>query len=250
MKNIAKLFFACLLLAPAFAAAQQDQVIDEASIMIEEVYSAPAQKPLPWGGSDEEPTAIDSVKKIVNYAFKVIDFIEKNHPVVNIETDYANAVPEQLTHWTQMTGWQGPDSKTYKFSAKNAVGMEVVTAYYKVHYVWGGSFRGRGKYLTGVTIEPVSITTAWACKLDASAEVKDEDIANIGTETDPVASMVLRLKWKVKTFTKEIEEEAAYRILGNGTLHASGKLFERGLEAKAAARMAKTAEMVKGSSFY
>lgn len=249
MKTVIKILFACALLAPAAARAGQEQEIDESSLMIEEVYSAPASRPLPWVGSDEEPGTIDVVKKIVNYAMKVIDFIEKNRPVVNIETDYANAVPEQMTHWSQMTGWQGPDSKVYKFSAKNLVGMEVVTAYYKVHYVWGGSFRGRGKYLTGVTIEPVTVTTAWACDLDATAEVKDGDIANMGTETDPVASMVLRLKWKVKTFTQNIEEEAAYHVLGDGTLQGAGKLFDRGVEAKVARLSEALSEKVRKSGF-
>lgn len=248
MKTAIKILLACALLAPGLARAGQDQVIDEASLMIEEVYSAPAPRPLPAAAA-EEPGTIDAVKKIVNYAMKIIDFIEKNHPVVNINTDYANAVPEQMTHWSQMTGWQGPDSKVYKFSARNLVGMEVVSAYYKVHYVWGGSFRGRGKYLTGVTIEPVTVTTAWACNLDAVAEVKDGDIANIGTETDPVASMVLRLKWKVKTFTQNIEEEAAYHVLGDGTLQSAGKLFDRGVEAKVARLSESLSKEVRKSSF-
>lgn len=238
MKATIQAFTACLLLAAASNAAARDAAyaIDPASIMIEEIASpqAPARPQAAAG----EPGTIDVVKKIVNQAAKVIEFIEKNHPVVNIETDYANAVPENATHWTQLTGWQGPASRTYKFSAKNAAGMEVVKAVYKVHYAWGGAYKGRGKFLTGVTVEPQSVTAAWACNLDMKAEAPDESIVNAGTPEDPVAQMTLRLRWKVKTFTQNEEGTVSYLVRGDGLLQESGKAFEHGHEAKAAARAA------------
>ena len=100
----------------------------------------------------------------------------------------------------------------------------------KVHYAWGAGFRGKGKYLTGVTIEPVSIVTGWGCKLDVTADVPDETIVNAGTEGAPVAQMDVKLKWHIKTFTQNITEESVFRVRGDGSLQEVGALFERGRE--------------------
>ncbi|MDO8803756.1 MAG: hypothetical protein Q7R35_04945 [Elusimicrobiota bacterium] len=254
MKSSLKLFLASALLLPALSAsalqpAAADLSIDESSLMIEEI-AAPGQAAYPARPADIQSRPIITIKRIINLAFKVIAIIEKNRPVVNITTDYANAVPEGITNWTQLTGWQGPSSRTYLFTAKNPAGMQVVKASYKVHYLWGGNYKGKGKFLTGVTIEPVSVETAWGCKLDLTAEVPDSSVGNAGTDEDPVSSMELHLKWKLKTFTQNIEEKAVYRVQGDGLLSAPGPLFSRGAEARAAARLDAATEKIRNSRFY
>lgn len=226
MKATIKLLLAAALLSPALcASAQQAGTIDESSVMIIPADPGAAALARPAAGGDNP---LDPVKKIVNLAMKIYKIIVKNRPVVHIETDYANAVPEAATHWTQLTGWQGPDSKLYTFTAKNIAGIQVVNASYKVHYVWGASFQGKGRYLTGVTVEPVSVVTGWGCKLDVTADVPDETIVNAGTEEAPVAQMDLKLKWHLKSFAQDLEQEAVYRVRGDGSLQELGALFERG----------------------
>ncbi|HAT73298.1 MAG TPA: hypothetical protein DCS63_10835 [Elusimicrobia bacterium] len=245
MKAFSKLFLTAAFLLPALRvsagqAGADYPVIDESSVMI--TPAAPAARP-----SEPGDNPLDPVKKIVNLAMKIYKVIEENRPVVNIATDYANAVPEDVAHWTQLTGWRGPDSRVYTFSAKNPAGMEIVKASYKVHYAWGAGFKGRGQYLTGVTIEPASVVTAWGCRLDVTADVPDTSVTNAGTGADPVASLDLRLKWRLKTFTQNIEEEAVYRVRGDGELQELGTLFARGREA---ARLETARRSISDSRFY
>ena len=244
MKATIKLLLAAALLSPALCASvQQAELIDADSVMIIPADPGAATLVRPSGNGDNP---LDQFKKIVNLAMKIYNIIVKNRPVVNIATDYANAVPEAATHWTQLTGWQGPDSKLYTFTAKNVAGIQVVNAVYKVHYVWGASFQGRGKYLTGVTIEPVSITTGWGCKLDVTADVPDETIVNAGTGEAPVAQMDLKLKWRLKSFAQDLAQEAVYRVRGDGALQEMGTLFARGREAL---KLEAAEKKIAGSSF-
>ncbi|MBI4351765.1 MAG: hypothetical protein HY550_10015 [Elusimicrobia bacterium] len=245
MKASIKLLLAAALLLPAVGAtAREAAVIDEASLMIIPAEPGAAALLRPSASGDGP---LDQLKDIVNLAMKIYKIIMKNRPVVNIETDYSNAVPAAATHWTQLTGWQGPESKLYTFKADNVGGLPAVTAAYKVHYVWGGSFRGKGKYLTGVTIEPVSITTAWGCKLDVDADVPDASIVNVGSAEAPLAQMDVRINWHLKTFTQHIEHESVYRVRGDGALQEMGVLFSRGREAL---KLEAAERAVKSSGLY
>lgn len=244
-----KLVLAALLVLPSFAAAQADTAqLDPSSLMIERL-PAPAQPAVQAPAAQEQGKPIITIKRIINLAFKIWDIIEKNRPVVNITTDYANAVPEGLDHWTDLTGWQGPESKLYLFTAKNKAGMVVVKAVYKVHYVWNGSYYGKGRFLTGVTIEPQSIETSWGTNLDVTAEVPDAAVGNAGTDEDPVSVMELRLKWKVKTFLQNTEQKASYRVYGDGRLEELGPLFERARDAKNAAGIEAVKKSLENSRF-
>ncbi len=169
---------------------------------------------------------IGMIDNIVNLAEKIWNIIEKNQPVVNITTNYANAVPFGTSHWTQLQGWSRPATKKYGFSMKNAYGMEVVKVAYQVHYTHSGNFQGKGKFLTGVTIEPLSVTTAWGYKVSLVSEVPDSTIANVGTQDNPVASMQLQLRWTVHTAVKDIQQKAIYYVQGDGVLQEIGVPFK------------------------
>jgi hypothetical protein len=90
---------------------------------------------------------VDAIDKIVNLVEKIWNIIEKNQPVVNITTNYANAVPFGTSHWTQLQGWSKPATKKYSFSMKNGFGSEVVKVTYQVHRTHSGNFNGKGKFL-------------------------------------------------------------------------------------------------------
>lgn len=245
--------------------------IDESSIMIEEIADrggtvppasvngtipAPDHLPKPPSGPQINPPkpggpgatstapgangnidftningTIDSIDKIVNLMEKIFGIIEKNQPVVNITTNYANAVPFGTSHWTQLQGWGRPTTKKYAFSMKNAYGSEVVKVSYQVHYTANGNFQGKGKFLTGVTIEPLSVTTAWGYKVTLVSEVPDSTIANVGTHEDPIASMQVQLRWTVHTMVKDITAKGIYYVQGDGVLQEIGTPFKNAREA-------------------
>jgi len=166
---------------------------------------------------------------IVNLMDKIFTLIAKNQPVVNITVNYANAVPYGTSHWTQLQGWSRPSTRKYNFSMKNGFGSEVVKVIYQVHWTHSGNFQGKGKFLTGVSVEPLSVTTAWGYNVDLTAEVPDSTIANVGTSEDPVASMQVQLRWKVHTILKDIQEKAIYYVQGDGKMQPISNAYSNGI---------------------
>lgn len=181
---------------------------------------------------DEISGTIDAIDKVVNLMDKIFTLIAKNQPVVNISVNYANAVPFGTSHWTQLQGWSKPATRKYSFLIKNLYGMEVVKITYQVHWVHSGNFKGKGKFLTGVTVEPLSVNTAWGYNVDLTAEVPDTTVANVGTAENPVASMQLQLKWKIHTIVKDLQEKAIYYVQGDGLMQPIGAPFTRAMEIK------------------
>lgn len=202
---------------------------------------SPGDLPMPPSWPVIDPTAspsnpldgvnntLDALDRVVNLVDKVFDLIAKNQPVVNIAVNYANAVPFGTSHWTQLQGWSQPATKKYAFVMKNLYGSEVVKVVYQVHWTHSGNFQGVGKFLTGVTVEPLSVTTAWGYNVDLTAEVPDSTIANVGTTAKPVASMQLQLKWKVHTIIKDIQEKVIYYVQGDGYMKQIASPFSQGV---------------------
>jgi len=196
--------------------------------------TTPGATPDPTAGFNNTINGINStigvLDNIVNLVDKIWTIIEKNQPVVNITTNYASAVPFGTSHWTQLQGWTKPATKKYSFAMKNGYGSEVVKVTYQVHYTYAGNFQGKGKFLTGVTIEPLNVVTAWGYKVTLVSEVPDSTIANVGTHEDPVASMQLQLRWTVHTAIKDITSKAIYYVQGDGLLKEIGSPTKDGIQ--------------------
>ncbi|MFA5139271.1 MAG: hypothetical protein WC728_08555 [Elusimicrobiota bacterium] len=173
----------------------------------------PGTPPIPpIGGGGQDPLVV--IDHIINIAQKIWQIIEQNKPVVDIKTTYATAVPDGITHWTQLAQWKPPEGTTYAFYAKNAYGVKTVDVKFVVFRTCGGTYKGKGKYLTGVTVEPVSVSVAWGYKFSMNAEVPS--VANVGTAEDPIASMMSKLNWKIATVLKEEQGTSIYYLQGDG----------------------------------
>ena len=194
-------------------------------------------------------STVDTMDKIVNLVEKIFAIIEKNQPVVNITTNYANPVPFGTSHWTQLQGWSKPTTKKYAFSMKNAYGSEVVKVAYQVHYTANGNFQGKGKFLTGVTVEPISVTTAWGYKVTLISEVPDSTIANVGTHEDPIASMQVQLKWTVHTMIKDMTAKNIYYVQGDGFLQEIGAPTKNAQDARTQGKIDAASLNVATSTF-
>jgi hypothetical protein len=172
----------------------------------------PGTPPIPPVGGGQDPLII--IDHIINIAQKIWQIIEQNKPVVDIKTTYAVAVPDGITHWTQLQQWKPPEGTTYAFYAKNAYGVKAVEVKFVVFRTCGGNYKGKGKYLAGVTVEPVSVSVAWGYKFSMNAEVPS--VANVGTTEDPIASMMAKLNWKIATVIKEEQGTSMYYVQGDG----------------------------------
>ncbi|MFA6434838.1 MAG: hypothetical protein WCW52_09100 [Elusimicrobiales bacterium] len=159
------------------------------------------------------PVLID---QIINIGAKIWDIVKLNAPTADIETTYATALPQGITAWNQLAGWQRPKSYTYGFSVKNLYGATVVNVKYKVMFTYGGSYNGKGRYLTGVTMLPVSADVSWGYRFSLSAQVPDSTVVNMGTGSDPVAALQLNTVWKITTSLKDSNGAGAYYMQGDG----------------------------------
>ena len=176
----------------------------------------PGGQPSFQNGVGDASQVVGLIDQIVNLVDKVFTLIAKNQPVVNINVNYANAVPYGISHWTQLQGWKTPAVKRYQLTYKNPYGAKVVDITYQLHYTYGGNYNGVGQFLTGVTIEPVKVNTAWGYTVDMTAEVPDSTIVNVGTAENPIAAMQVKLKYSVHTIVKDIQSEVIFYVQGNG----------------------------------
>ncbi len=227
--------------------------VSEASIVTERLPAdtsaalpAAAKFDMNFGQVNE---AIGTLDNIVNLVDKIWTIIEKNQPVVNITTNYANAVPYGMSHWTQLQGWSRPATAKYSFSMRNGFGSQVVKVTYQVHYTWGGNYQGKGKFLTGVTVEPLNVETLWGYKVSLTSEVPDSTVANVGSSDDPIAAMQVQLKWTVHTAIKDISSKEIYYVRGDGQMEEIGSGFNKAAELKNQARIDAATESITGSTF-
>ena len=179
--------------------------------------------------SDNRPVKDDPfvlIDKIVNAASKLWKLVTDNAPVVNISSKYATAIPQGIEHFTQLSNWKMPKAYTYAFNAKNLYGAEVINVKYKVIYIYGGDYNGKGKYLTGVSIVPEIVDVAWTYRFDLNAEVPDSTVINIGPSDDPVSALQLQLSWTIASAIKESRGMSVYYIQGDGFMREIASSFK------------------------
>lgn len=183
----------------------------------------PREVPPPPGGGELDEAGI-MLDQIINIGRKIWKIIEENKPVVDIKTQYAAAVPEGIKHWSQLSGWDTPAGTIYGFTAKNGYGMNVVDVRYQVLRTTGGAFKGKGRYLTGVTVEPLLVSVAWGYKVTITAEAPSVTNAD-KTGENPTAGMMLNLKWRIQTPVKDVQGTGVYYVRGDGLFVEVGGPF-------------------------
>ena len=224
------------------AAASKDPktyTIDETTIEIVKVGPtvSPTEVTPPEPGVGDVVPVLDS---IVNLGLKIWKIIEDNKPVVDVKTQYATALPEGIKSWTQMSGWQRPKGTIYQLTAKNAYGGQVINLRYQVLRTSGGNYKGTGKYLTAVTVEPLLVEVAWGYHFSLQASVPDTSVVNVGTSESPVAAMMAQLGWRISTAVKDSQGKGIYYLQGDGLYQEIGGPFKReGLDISKA-KIAKT----------
>lgn len=111
-------------------------------------------------------------------------------------------------------GWKLPTKRTYEITYTNLYGMEVVKFRYSVIYSYGGSYNGKGAYLTAAQIVPESASTLFG--YDFTANMKLGGLQNHGTVASPVAGAILQMEYTVSTLVKSNSEVESYHVTGKG----------------------------------
>lgn len=234
-----RLALAVLLLA-AYAYAADDPGTLTVTIQNLGPAVSPTEIPPPAPPPGEDPALV--LDRIINIGQKIWTIIEKNKPVVDVKTSYATALPEGTRTWSQLSGWKPPKGTIYAFKAVNGFGQTVVNVRYQVLRTYGGSYQGKGKYLTAVTIEPLKVEVAWGYKFSLLAEIPESGTFNAGTSDDPLAGMIATVRWQIDTTVKHSSGKSVYYLQGDGEFREVGGPFERSYTKKVEKSLEKALE--------
>lgn len=153
--------------------------------------------------------------KVINLGKKLWSVVELGRPVVNINVDSANALPQGVLCWNTLTGWRAPESKVYRVFYTNGFGSRVVDFSFRVIYTTGGTFNGQGQYITNATVVPANLEVSWGYTFNANTVVPS--VFNSGTVERPVAGMQLNLNWSVDTVIKHSQQAETFYVGGDGS---------------------------------
>lgn len=110
--------------------------------------------------------------------------------------------------------WRAPVKRTYQITYENLYGIDVVTFRYSVIYSYGGSYNGKGAYLTAVQIIPESVRTLFG--FDFTATMKLGGIQNQGTRIDPNAGATLLMEYTVSSLMNAMNQVDSFFVTGKG----------------------------------
>jgi hypothetical protein len=158
------------------------------------------------------------IDQIINILKKIWDFVKENKPVVNTAVDVASAVPQGITSWQQLAGWQQKHTGQYIVEYVNGFGITVVKIVLRIHFYYRGNYNGVGRYITCATASIDEMNVLWGYTLNASMTIPDSGIVNIGTSSAPVAAMQMFVHWTVDTIIQHQEGSVTYAIDGNGNV--------------------------------
>lgn len=162
-----------------------------------------------WGN-----TPLVILHQIVNLGNKIWRMMEKNRPVVNFKVNMANALPQGIDSPTQLQAWSAPNSRTFQVSYNNGFGRSVVDFSFRVLYVHGGNYKGKGKYLSQLSILPDLIHARAGFTVNAAVDASW--VGNVGTEENPMAGAHMDLRWSVSSLLHHYESSATFSMQGDG----------------------------------
>lgn len=157
--------------------------------------------------------------QIIAFGERVYAIVKKGKPVVNTSWAPVSVLPRQAGKTIEamdLDNWSYPKSRKYKVTYVNGFNMNVVEFTYNVNFSYGGSYNGKGRYITGAQIVPEYVSVAWGYEFDASMKVVS--IINRGTKNSPVAGATLQLSYNVATIIQEDRNNVSYFIQGDGQI--------------------------------
>jgi len=168
---------------------------------------------------------ISTSKDMIALGESFYDLVKKGKPSNTTTYAAVSVVPKDPTTKEavspfDMEGFSMPSERTFKTRIKNGNGSALVTFLYKVIYSYGGSYNGKGKYLTNVMIVPVKVETSWG--VDFSATMSLQGIMNHGSRENPIAGAMVAIKYQVQTWSSSTEANDVIHVTGNGELKSYG----------------------------
>ena len=114
----------------------------------------------------------------------------------------------------EMENWSVPKVKKFEVKYENLLGMTVISFTYGVHYQSGGTYQGKGNYLTGVNIEASNVYVAWGFSLDATSSLVG--ISNMGSSSNPDAAATMKINYSAKSVLQTFSASESFHVTGTG----------------------------------
>jgi hypothetical protein len=156
--------------------------------------------PYPYPNTNPPNPNQVTLDHLITLGSKVWDFVINNKPTTTYQTLKASVVPAGISSWTQLRGWSKPIAKVYRVEFKNIYGKVAGSFDYRITFVYGGSFNGKGKYIGQISFVPANVKLHTDRSLDVKAELLEP--LNFGTEEDPIAAAQLQITWTSPTTTR------------------------------------------------
>ncbi|NDG85488.1 MAG: hypothetical protein EBX52_10710 [Proteobacteria bacterium] len=153
---------------------------------------------------------------LVTLGTKIWDFVVNNKPNATYANYKASVVPSGIQSWTQLQGWSKPVSKVYRVEFTNMMGGVGGSFDYRITFIYGGSYKGKGKYIGQISFVPAKIQLGTDRSLNVKAELLDP--LNFGTEDNPVAGAELEISWSSPTTPRYTMGSVDLFLYGTGEI--------------------------------
>lgn len=160
------------------------------------------------------------VDKLIALGEKIIPLIEKGRAVYRSKNMEAISVIPNLgpsvNSLAEIANWSYPVTKHFKVVFENLYGIDVVSFVYSVTFQYGGSYGGKGQYLTGVRVATRDVSVMWGFDVDAHSELIQ--ISNVGTTSNVVAGATIEINYTVGNVLNIISTSEAFHVTGDGKI--------------------------------
>ena len=160
---------------------------------------------------------IATARELVALGEDVYRLVIKGKPTNTLTYIPVSVIPKQggaAVDIFETENWKAPKKRTFYIVYTNYFNIDVVKFQYSVLYSYGGTYGGKGAYITGAQIVPESVSTLFG--YDFTATMKVGGIQNNNTREDPVAGATLLLEHNVSTVVKTMTQVDNFFITGKG----------------------------------
>lgn len=162
---------------------------------------------------------IQVARDLVALGEEVYTLVQKGKAVVNTTYAPVSVLPRvngRAVDAMDLAGWRMPVSRTMNVNYKNIYGMTMASIEYKLVFSYGGSYNGKGAYITNAQIVPSSVYAFYGVNFDVTMRLAG--LTNHGSVANPVAGAMLQLHYKAGTFMNVRERNDTYQITGRGQI--------------------------------
>jgi hypothetical protein len=107
-----------------------------------------------------------------------------------------HVLPHGVAEPIRLTGWKQAETPAVKAVFEDLLGDDVSDLRYRVDFLYGGSLRGKGRYLSNVTLIVNKLEVKSLYLL--SVKVRVLEPINVGTEANPVVQLRLLVEHRIK----------------------------------------------------